>query len=135
MGGVVIPIPPKVKRTLSLAGAWLPETKCLMCGAPAPQMEHAIYETADGRQGMGAKRSQELWAIIPSCDGCNRNAIGEQKRRNALQALRVGFALGRLSEAQVEYMLALEKEFRKAGFLPRERTRWWANKLREAEAL
>ena len=128
-------IPPKVKRTLSIAGAWLPEAQCLMCGKPAPQVEHAIYNTPDGRQGMGAARSQELWAIIPSCDDCNRNGIGEQKRRNALQALRVGFALGRLNEEQTKYMLLLEKEVGNVGLLSRERTRWWANKIREAEAL
>ena len=107
---------------------------CLACGfrSAGIHAEHALYETGDGRQGMGARQCGDVWAIIPACPSCNYEGV---KRLNAYAALMTGEALGKLTEPQQAYLGRLKTQFAEARFDGvRRRAAHWAEKLREAGA-
>ena len=125
------PIPPKIRRVLTLAGLWDADAICLPCGCRRGcQAEHALYETPDGRQGMGAAQLNEVWAIIPACPTCNTDG---PKRLNAYCALLVGERMGALSAAQEKYLKTLKYQFKGRGYdAVRRRVGFWCETLGRA---
>ena len=122
---------PSIRRRIALAGLWT-DMPCLPCGCRSSgiQAEHALYETGDGRQGMGAPQLNEAWAIIPACPSCNFRGV---KRMNAYCALLTGEALSALSPPQEGYLRLLKEEFAGGEYDGlRSRVARWTAALKEA---
>ena len=126
------PITPNIRRHLARAGLWDADATCLPCGRVGQcTAEHALYHTPDGRQGMGARQMNAVWAIIPACWRCN---VSGEKGLNAYCALRLGEGMELLSAAQTQYLDVLSDRFGGDEYdAVRRRVAYWQQKLKETQ--
>ena len=126
------PISPTIRRHLARAGLWDADSVCLPCGRGGQcTAEHALYVTPDGRQGMGARQMNAVWAIIPACWQCN---VAGEKALNAYCALLLGKGMDCLTEQQAHHLEALGVAFKGEEYdAVRRRVAHWQQKLKETQ--